>query len=482
MRSRSATRRWISAASTSIRATSPWCRTRTCANPIAFTAASAASIWRSAPTVTGVPCGMRDERQAKDGLFQLGRPSARAAARISAFAIPASSRGKRTPRRTADACPGRWSPASSAVAPYARCARPSSVRTGSRVSNSSSLQWKQRSGWLRAEASSSTSPVVTSTRGGPSGRASSRAADCPDSGYAAELASTATAPSRSSSMARRSSSVESTPPEYATSTEPRSRTRRRAPSSRIVSNESSWIINPVPRLACARLRRLHRRRAAPRLVVDQAVHRRVLSAQRAGLVLAQLELAEAHVLALEQQVAAYHRTPDVQQVLDRLEGHHAADDPGQDAKHARLGAALHAARRRRLGEQAAVAAGALGRVEQRQPALEPEDAAVLEGLGQEVRRVVGEVAGREVVGAVDDHVVGREDAHRRLRVEVLVDGHDLDVGVQVAQRLRRRFDLGPADVVVSVEQLALEVGGVDDVEVDDADLADAGRRQVHGRR
>ena len=32
-----------------------------------------------------------------------------------------------------------------------------------------------------------------------------------------------------------------------------------------------------------------------------------------------------------------------------------------------------------------------------------------------------------------------------------------------------------------MEQLALQVGRVDDVEVDDADLAHAGRRQVHGR-
>jgi len=36
-------------------------------------------------TVTGVPWGIREERQANDGLFQLGRPSERAARRISAL-------------------------------------------------------------------------------------------------------------------------------------------------------------------------------------------------------------------------------------------------------------------------------------------------------------------------------------------------------------------------------------------------------------
>ena len=64
---------------------------------------------------------------------------------------------------------------------------------------------------------------------------------------------------------------------------------------------------------------------------------------------------------------------------------------------------------------------------------------------------------------------------------MLVDGNHLDVRIEVAEGLRRRLDLGPADVVVAVQQLALEVGGVDDVEIDDADLAHSRRRQVHGR-
>ncbi len=102
-------------------------------------------------------------------------------------------------------------------------------------------------------------------------------------------------------------------------------------------------------------------------------------------------------------------------------------------------------------------------------------------LGQEVSRVVGEVACGEVVGAVDDDVVGGEDAHRRLRVEVLVDRDHLDIGVQVAQRVSRRVHLESPDVIGPVEELALEVGGVDPVEVDHADLAHTGRGQVHAR-
>src|ERR1700730_14098597 len=140
--------------------------------------------------------------------------------------------------------------------------------------------------------------------------------------------------------------------------------------------------HPALRLARLSYGGLHRRSATPRFVVDERMHRRVLAAERACLVLAQLELAEAHILAFEQQVAADHRLADVQEVLDRLERHHAADDPGQDSEHACFGAALHRSRRRRLGEQAAVAARALRGVEQGEPSLEPEDASVDEWLWQ----------------------------------------------------------------------------------------------------
>src|SRR5260370_42089065 len=93
--------------------------------------------------------------------------------------------------------------------------------------------------------------------------------------------------------------------------------------------------------------------------------------------------------------------------------------------------------------------------------------------------VVGEVGRGEVVGAVDDDVVRLEDAHRRLRVEVLVDRHDLDVRVEVAKGVRRRLDLQATDVVSTVQELALEGGGVYAVEVHDPELPHPGRGQVH---
>ena len=62
-------------------------------------------------------------------------------------------------------------------------------------------------------------------------------------------------------------------------------------------------------------------------------------------------------------------------------------------------------------------------------------------------------------------------------------GLDDDVGVEVGDAVLRGFDLGASDVAGAVDDLALEVGAVDDVEVDDAEGADAGGGEVdeHGR-
>ena len=55
-------------------------------------------------------------------------------------------------------------------------------------------------------------------------------------------------------------------------------------------------------------------------------------------------------------------------------------------------------------------------------------------------------------------------------------------GLSASIVLLRRLDLALAHPVVRVEDLALEVRQVDDVEVDDPDRADAGGREIEGCR
>ena len=58
----------------------------------------------------------------------------------------------------------------------------------------------------------------------------------------------------------------------------------------------------------------------------------------------------------------------------------------------------------------------------------------------------------------------------------------LDVGVERLDRLLGRLDLRLADPLGVVDHLALQVGQVDLVVVDDAERADAGRGEVQGGR
>ena len=98
------------------------------------------------------------------------------------------------------------------------------------------------------------------------------------------------------------------------------------------------------------------------------------------------------------------------------------------------------------------------------------------------RRVVEQVARREVVGAVEDDVVAVDDVEHVVGAEAHVVGHDVHVGVEHRERLLRAVDLALADAVHVVEDLALQVRRVDHVHVDDAERADARGREVHRGR
>jgi hypothetical protein len=55
---------------------------------------------------------------------------------------------------------------------------------------------------------------------------------------------------------------------------------------------------------------------------------------------------------------------------------------------------------------------------------------------------------------------------------------NLNEGVDVKHALACGLELGSADVFLTVQDLTLQVGLIDDVEIDDADRTDAGRAQV----
>ena len=225
--------------------------------------------------------------------------------------------------------------------------------------------------------------------------------------------------------------------------------------------------------------------AAERLVVDQpGLERdlRVLAADRALGVLADLDRAVLHLQGVVDHQPADQRVADAGDQLDRLGDLDRADRRAQHAEHAALGARRHHAGRRGLGVEAAVA----GRPpcvgpEDRRLAVEAVDRAPHVGLAEEDGGVVDQVAGREVVRAVDDEVVRLEDLEDVGRVEPLLVQDDLDERVDLLDRLLGRLGLRLPDVGLAVDDLALQVGLVDDVEVDDAEGADAGGGEVEQR-
>src|SRR5262245_1374364 len=202
-----------------------------------------------------------------------------------------------------------------------------------------------------------------------------------------------------------------------------------------------------------------------------------LSAHRAQRIARTLELAELHPQRVEVQLAPRQRLALAEQHLDRLGRLQRADHTAQHAEHARLLAGRRHVRGRRLRVVAAVA-GTLERQERGHRALEPIDAAVDQRLAQLQRRVVDQVARREVVRAVDDHVVVLDDVEDVRRIEARLVPDHLHVRVQLGDRRLRRLDLGHADPIRRVQDLPLQVRRVDRVVVDEPDRADTRGRQV----
>jgi len=95
--------------------------------------------------------------------------------------------------------------------------------------------------------------------------------------------------------------------------------------------------------------------------------------------------------------------------------------------------------------------------------------------------IVDEVAGLEVVGAVEDEVGGEEGGGVG-RDEVGDVGVDVDAGVDAGEVEAGGFGFGEgsAGVVFVEEHLALEVGGLYEVAVDEGEAAYAGTGQEAG--
>src|SRR5206468_1205707 len=224
-----------------------------------------------------------------------------------------------------------------------------------------------------------------------------------------------------------------------------------------------------------------RRNRGRDFVVDEVLEVGTVAADGAVGIALQPQRPELIGQRIDHQQPSDQGIANAEQQFDGLVRLKETDDAGQDAERAGFVTARGELGRRWLGEYAAIA-GSVEGLEDADLAIEAEDAAVHDGLLQEHAGIVDQVAGREVVATVDDQIVVLEDVDDVVPRQAGLIWHDLDIGVQVLQRLLGRVDLRLPDALAVVQDLPLQVALVNNVRIDDADRAHASRRQIVRRR
>src|SRR6266571_5780049 len=181
-------------------------------------------------------------------------------------------------------------------------------------------------------------------------------------------------------------------------------------------------------------------RGAEPLIVDVFGDRRMLAADRALRIAAQTDLAEAALERVVKKVSADEGLADPEKQLDRLRRLQSADDARQHAENSCFRARRRELGRRWLGEEAPVAR-TVEWLEDRDLALKTKDRSMHDGNAMFHRCVVQEIAGGEVVRAVDHDVIALDDAVDVRPGQTLLVADDLHVGVQSLERAFCRRDL-----------------------------------------
>ena len=135
--------------------------------------------------------------------------------------------------------------------------------------------------------------------------------------------------------------------------------------------------------------------------------------------------------------ATHQRFADGEQKFDRFDGLRRSDDPRQYAEHSGFGATRNTSGFRRLGKQAAVTWAAEMRGKHRCLSIKPKNGAVDVWFPRKNTNVVRQIAGREIIRAVDDDVVVSDDlAGVRARQPAIMQ-FDFDIRVYIAQTVPR---------------------------------------------
>jgi hypothetical protein len=118
--------------------------------------------------------------------------------------------------------------------------------------------------------------------------------------------------------------------------------------------------------------------------------------------------------------------------------------------------------------------GAVARVEYRDLPVEAQRRAGDQRLFRGNAGAIDRMARGEVVGAVENDIGRRRERRKLLQADALGDALDSHFRIDRGNALTRGVDLRPADVGGGEQDLALQIGQVDAIGIDERERADAG--------
>ncbi len=221
----------------------------------------------------------------------------------------------------------------------------------------------------------------------------------------------------------------------------------------------------------------------------QISHDRPIAIERIGRIARVTQRLEAHRARIDHQEAADQSVAKTDDLADRLQRHHRTHHARKRAHDTGLGAGRHRAGRRRLRKQAAIgriedAVGVfLMRADGGERAVEGAERRRDQRLPGEEAGVRGQIAGREIVGAVEHEVVIADQRQRIVGIEPGGMADKAHMRIERGDPLGGALDLVPADIGRRMDDLALKIGQRHHVVIDHAERAYAGGGQIHqGRR
>ncbi len=105
-----------------------------------------------------------------------------------------------------------------------------------------------------------------------------------------------------------------------------------------------------------------------------------------------------------------------------------------------------------------------------------------ERLAIDHARIVDEVTRTDAIAAIDHQIIGTEQWRDVGRVQLELMIHDADRGIERFETPARHRRFGRPDAGGIEQHLALQIGFIDDIAVDQAERSDPGSRQVQTGR